>query len=280
MYEKSGFAAIQESVERALLWGVDNTIVPPIIKAHGLIYSSALVDAGSTPTTDIRAGLIVGQVDSSSELEEWDADATDGTQEIYGVVPTSFSTLDENATAVDKIPPGPIVRGPLRASQLLIEGSAFVGHANEFLAREALHSMGIVLDDDPQGYLAGVNWRRKIHTGDLTLTSAMNATRFFCHSADAEFTLPTIKEGLRYEAFMSEDFELKFTSAETGNMVFGNDQTADAIAWTTAGEQIGAHILVEAVNIDIAGTNTLSWIIDIRKTAFSTDDFLAHTITT
>ena len=172
-----------------------------------------------------------------------------------------------------------IVRAPLMATNLTIQGAAFVGHADEFLARHVLHSMHCILDDDPQGYLAGASWRQKIHTGDLTLTSADNYTRFLCHSADADFTLPAVANGLKFRFFMGENFELQISSA-TSVFVTGNDVTGDGVTYTTTGEQIGVNLEVEGVNIDIAGTNTPSWIVTRLVTPFSTDDYFATTIDT
>lgn len=274
MYEIAGLAAVSESVETALFWGNF-----PFLQQEGMKFSSAIADAGASPTTAIRAGLLLGQLTTGGELEEWDADATDGSQDLIGVNAAEFSTLNVLATAVDKYPPQPIVRGAIRAASLLIQGTAFTSHADEFVARNRLHNMGIVLDDDPQGWLAGVNWREDVHTGDKTLVEADNATRYICHSADADFILPTIKQGLQFEFFMGEDFELQISSPAS-NFLVGHDQTADGVTFTTAGEQIGVNLHVEAINMDIAGTNTLTWIMTRKVTAFSTDDYFALTIDT
>ena len=257
MYEKFGVAAISQSVEAALIWGGDRNQVG-LLQAQGLVYSSAIADAGNTPTTHIRPGLLVAQLTSSGELEEWDADASDGTQNLIGVNPQEFSTLDEYATAVDKIPPGPIVRGPLVASALYIQGTALTSHADEYLARYQLHRMGIILDDDPQGYLAGVNVKTERVTGTTdVLTASQNGTRFIYSSSSAvAVTLPAIKAGLRFSFVREGDQEMDLVSAEGDNIIMLDNLTADEYSVTTASEHIGAYVSIEAIYVN----TTLHWL--------------------
>jgi len=271
-----GVRSSRDSVETSLIWGGDDN--KAAVLTMGTQYDSTILDASASPTTSIRAGLLVGESTATSQMTEWVSTATDGSEMLRGIVPLQFSTLDEDGTAEDQFLPM-IIRAPLHATSLLIQGAAFVGHADEFIARHNLHGMGCVLDDDPQGYLAGASWRRKIHTADLTLTSADNYTAYFCHSADADFILPAVANGLKFRFFMGEDFELQVSSA-TSVFLTGHDQVGDGVTYTTDGEQIGVHLEVEGVNIDIAGTNTPSWIVTRLVTSFSTDDYFAHTINT
>jgi len=276
-----GTGALVETTESEILWGGD--------RAKGFVleqngnYSGAIRDLGNTGQTHvIRPGLLVGKLTTGGELMEWDPTATDGSQDIYGVVPYEFRATDFDDNSVDRVL-SVIVRAPLKASSLLcnVAGSsgALVGSADEFIAREALVGSGSILDDDPQGFLGGASWRRKIHTGDLTLTSADNYTSYRCHSADADFILPAVANGLKFRFFMGEDFELQVSSA-TSVFLTGNDAVGDGITYTTGGEQVGVHIEVEGVNMDIAGTNTPTWIMTHLVTPFSTDDFFDRTIDT
>ena len=97
-----------------------------IDKARRELYRG---DAGNTPTTVIRAGLLMAKLTSTGELEEWVSTATDGTQDIFGVTPYELRAQDFDATDQDRVA-GIIVRAPFKASQLLIQGAAFVGHAD------------------------------------------------------------------------------------------------------------------------------------------------------
>ncbi len=246
-YGIAGTTAIRENVPRALIWGGDRNQVGLLDAPGGERFSSTMVDAGSTPTTDIRAGLLLGKLDTGGELMQWDATASDGSQNVFGVNSAEFSTLDATATAIDKAPPGPIVRGPLRAASILIKGSALVGHTDEYLARRQLHAMGILLDDDPQGYLAGVTFRQLVQATSVTVTAAQNGMKFSTKgaAAEVEFTLPTLARGLQYEFYSEADQNLKVTAAANTAVVF-NDLTATSVSFETASEKIGNAFKVRA----------------------------------
>ena len=277
-YGAPGMGALAESTEYEILWGGDRG--KGFVLEQNANYSGTMRDAGNTPTTVIRAGLLMAKLTSTAELEEWVSTASDGTQNIFGVTPYELRAQDFDAVDQDRVA-GIIVRAPFKALQLLIQGSAFVGHADEFLARAALHGGGSILDDDPQGYLAGASWRQKIQLGatTITLTSADNYTRFLTHSVATNYVLPAVQTGLKFRFFMSEDFEISISSASSV-FVTGNDVTGDGVTFTTDGEQIGVNLEVEGVNIDIAGTNTPSWIVTRFVTPFDADDFFARTIDT
>ena len=274
-----GMGSRAQSIEYEILWGGD--------RGKGLVleqngnYRGEMRDAGNTPTTVIRAGLLMAKLTSTGELEEWVSTATDGTQDIFGVTPYELRAQDFDATDQDRVA-GIIVRAPFKASQLLIQGAAFVGHADEFLARHTLHGGGSVLDDDPQGHLAGASWRQKIQLGatTVTLTTADNYTSFRVHSVATNFVLPAVKAGLKFRFLMGEDFEISISSAITTNFLHGGDVTQSGVTFTQAGEQIGAHVEVECMNIDVAGTNTLTWVPTLLTVPFSTDNYLATQLDT
>ena len=272
-YGVPGTGAIQETTPREIFWGGD--------RAKGLVvtqnghYSGAIRDAGNSPTTVIRPGLLVGALTSGGKLEEWDGDAADGTENIAGVVAEEFRATDFDGNNSDRAL-DVVVRAPLKASQLLIQGTALTSHVDEFLARRQLHAMGCQLDDDPQGYKAGAAHRYSAKAASYTVVEADNGTTFVAHTADATFTLPTIHAGLEYEFVRLDDFELAVASAEGDNMIGGNDASGDSITFTTAGEQIGARVKV----VSIYANGTLKWLYEIKKVNFSTDDVLASTFAT
>jgi hypothetical protein len=265
-----GQTTLSETVENEIFWGAE---FPRLILHGGMTLSSTAADAGNTPTTLLRAGLILAEETTGNELSEWNHDATDGSQNIYGILTREINTLGFDAVAADQ-QLEIALRGPVKAGELLVEGSALVGHANEYIARRSLHSQGFILDDDPQGYLAGANWREKHQNGDLTLTAADNATRYLCHTADADFIMPTIVDGLVFEMVMLANFELQISA--TGLVAVPGDAVADGVTYTTTGEQYGVHLRVAARNAN----GTLKWHVTVLKTPFSTDDYLAVTIDT
>lgn len=265
-----GFGAAAYTSEREILWGGSDLQIG-ILRRNSII-SGAARDAGNTPTTLLRRGLLLGKVDSTGELEEWDADASDGTQNIVAVLDISLKAQDFDANNTDRAF-ATLVRAPLIAAQLLIQGSAFVGHADEFLARRQLVAMGCVLDDDMQGFLAGRGDRVESNadTSD-TLTASQNGmTLFYSNAAAVAVTLPAIKPGLQYDLIRTADEEFVVASAEGDNIVIGNDLSADSVTFTTAGEQIGAHVRVKSVYV----ATTLKWLIELPVKPFSTDNYLA-----
>lgn len=233
-----------------------------------IVLSSATRDDGSTPTTVIRPGLLLGKLTTGGEYVEWDADADDGAQYVGGINKTDVTVLDAYGTAVDRVPPAIYTRGVFMASQLLIQGSALVGHVDEYLARRQLWNAGCVLDDDLFGYKAGGGNRFATVTGTSdTLTGDENGTRlFYSNAAAVAVTLPTIKAGLSYDIVRTGDEEIVVSSAAGNDMIVGNDASASSITFTTAGNHIGAYVRVEGVYV---GT-TLKWLVTVPHVPLGT----------
>lgn len=267
-----GFGAAVYTQEREILWGRDDQHLPLLYR--NAIISSAAVDAGNTPTTLLRRGLIMGRLTTGGEYIAWNADASDGSQNIAAVLNAELRMTDFNANALDRTA-ALLLRAPVIAGQLLIEGVAFVGHLHEYLARRQMVAQGFVFDDDPEGFKSGRVERFATVTGTSdTLTADENGTTLFYDNAAAvAVTLPTILPGLEYTVIRAADEELVVSSAEGDNIVFGNDLSGDSITVTTAGEQIGASYTFRSVYI---GT-TLKWLVRINIVPFSTDDYLAKT---
>lgn len=251
-----GVGSTSTAAGREIIWGATDNRAFIVRKSR--IISSTCADAGNTPTTNLRSGLLLGNVTSSSEADVWDPLATNGTKDVTEVLetPLELRTTDLEGTARDSYYKT-LVRAPLRASMLLIKGVALVGHAYEYLARAQLHMAGFVLDDDPMGYLSGLVGRTEWDTTTaLTPTAAQNGTTFYLSNAAAvAVTLPTIKAGLRYTFIRTADEEMTVTG--TGALLVGNSSTAGTITFTTAGQQIGAQVSVHAKYIASAGT--LKW---------------------
>ncbi len=261
-----GFGSLEQTTEKEILW-VDDRAKGQALFGSAII-SGAARDAGNSPTTVLRPGLLLGQLTSGSELEEWDADASDGSEKIYGILAEELRMQDFNANNADRAW-RVLLRGPVRVNELLIQGTAFTTHVDEFLARRMMWSAGFVFDDDPMGWKAG-NERFANKTADYTVVEADNGTIFVSSGADTEYTLPTIHPGLKYQFVMAADQELKVSSAAGDDIIIGNDLSADSVTYTTASEQIGARLTFECIYF----ATTLKWLVRIDKVPFSTDDYL------
>ena len=264
-----GSGTIQETKEYEILWGAD--LGKGVVLRKGVVYSGTMRDAGNTPTTDIRGGLLVGINSTLNEYEEWDADATDGTQDLAGVVPSGLWANDQFANDADRCH-HVIVRAPLKASQLLIQGTALTSHADEFLARRSLHRMGCILDDDPQALKTGLVDRYLQVTGAaLTPTTAQNGMVFILElDGTVAVTLPTCQPGLEYTFWRHNDTNLSdtegawsVTTASGADVLMGEAADAasgnlDTITYTTADEHQGSWVKVRGI---YHGT-TAKWLVE------------------
>ena len=270
-----GVGSERSTYESEILWGGSDSQTASLAKSAQ--FSGAARDAGNTPTTVLRAGLIMGRLDSGSEYEEWDADASDGTQNIAGILDRAELRMqDFDATNQDRHFRLLVGRAPVKARKLLIEGSALVGHQDEYLARRQLAAAGFVLDDDPFGYKAGRGDRVELVTGTTdTLTADQNGmTLFYNNVASVTVTLPAIKPGLEFDLIRAGDEEFIVQSAEGDNVIAGGDLSADKVTWTTASEHLGARIRVKGIYL---GT-TLKWLPELPNTPFGTAAGSAVTI--
>lgn len=245
-YGLPGQGAGSTTVENEFIWGGDDRQLG--ILRRSIVLSSTTADAANTPTTDIRKGLLLGKITSTGEFAQWDASATDGTENIQGILSVAVRSIDFNGSSVDRAPPGIIVKAPVIARRLFIKGAAFVGHADEYLARQQLHLAGCVLDDDPFGYLAGVSRRTVVKTSAYTVLATDNGTRFTTLGAVATvaFTLPaTIQRGMKFTFYNEADQDMSVAGA-TGTLVYLNDLAANSVTFGTSSEKIGGCFIVEA----------------------------------
>ena len=260
-----GVGAERATFESEILWG--GSQAQTALLAKSAQYSGAARDAGNTPTTILRPGLLLGRLTSGLEYEEWDADAADGSENFAGVLDTNELRMqDFDATNQDRSFRLLVGRAPVKARKLLIQGAAFVGHADEFLARRQMVASGFVFDDDPQGYLAGLGNRVSHETATTdTLTASQNGmTLFYNNAASVTVTLPAIKPGLVYDLIRVADEEFIVVSPTPDNCIVGNDLSADGVTFTTAGEQIGAHVRAESVYVN----GTLKWLLTLPAHPF------------
>ncbi len=261
-----GVGAERTVAESEILWGADHARNAVLWKSS--VISGASRDAGNTPTTVLRPGLLMGKLDSNGKYEEWDADASDGTQNLQGILDVEMRAQDYDATNADRVFRIMVARGPIKANQLLIQGAAFVGHVDEFLARRQLVNAGFVFDDDPMGYLAGRGARVSLEAATTdSLTASQNGmTLFYSNAASVTVTLPAAKPGLEYELVRTADEEFIIVSPTADDVIVGNDLTADGVTVTTAGEQIGVRWRVRSVYVGTA----IRWLIEGPLCPFGT----------
>ena len=134
-FNQPGMSAVQESKTFELLWGGDASKIM-LLQLPAQIDGTAR-DAGNTITHVLRPGLILGQVTATGKFKQYDAAASDGTETAKAVLGHELVMVDPITQAnVDRLVPI-IAVGPLKVSELLIKGAAFVGHTNEAAVRTA-----------------------------------------------------------------------------------------------------------------------------------------------
>lgn len=266
-----GMGALVETSEREIFWGGDDSQGARLYRSANI--DGAARDAGNSPTTVLRPGLLLGKVTSTGFLKEWNPDASDGTQYIAGTLRHELKATDFDANNADRWATV-VLRAPLITSRLLIEGTALTSSVDEYLARRQLDALGCVLDDDPAGYQAGKGDRYETVTGTSdTITGDQNGMTLIYSSASAvAVTLPTIKPGLQFDFVRSADEELVVASAGSlDDIICGGDAAADSVTFTTAGQQIGACLRVRAVYV----ATTLKWLAHVQVAPYSTGALLA-----
>lgn len=252
-----GVSSAVFSQDSELFWGGDESRIE-VLRVDGIVDSSA-EDAGSSPTSVLRKGLLLGKMTASGKLKEWDLASTDGSETLHSVLPVELTTIDRvSLLVVDRFGPV-VVKAPLRASRLLYKGTALVGSAAEYAARVALAKFGCRLDDDPQGLLAGPATRDATVTATGAITASQSGTVFSCAGAAARtLTLPTLIPGLHYRFINTVGQNLTIASAEGDNIAGLNDLSMDSITFSTANQLIGATL--DIYSGYVAGT--LKWIPD------------------
>jgi hypothetical protein len=238
-----GIGSITETTERIIWWGREENL----LYVSNRLIDSTTVDSGSTPTTDIRSGTVLGRKTSDGNYYPFNPDATDGTEIVEGVLLRDISMLDANGVAEDKFA-HILLSGPLKSAQLFIEGSAFVGKNGEEVARRQMVTSGrFVLDDELEGrgaYL-GLPLNEVNKAASYTVLAADNGT-LFTMSLISTFTLPTLSAGLAFEFLSTVDANMLITSAAGNDIVYEDDAAATTITFSTGTEKLGAHIQVFA----------------------------------
>lgn len=266
-----GITAALESTENVIWWGRYSWQ-----KLRSDAIYSGSVDAGASPTTLLRSGLIMGKATSgaaSGMLKPWSPIATDGSQFIYGVLHVDQSMLAAGGSAdtEHKWFGYCFVGGTLKAKSLLVAelGNALglAGRDEEFFVRQQLTATGrFQLDDQvggsTNGWLAYQHASLQTTPAAITLTTGQNNTLCLAnHSALTAYTLPTPKIGLRYGFAALTATGMSISSSPADKLLWYNDVDVDTIQFDSAGTTIGTIIVAEAVPYDPADLSDARWLL-------------------
>lgn len=217
-----GMTAASTTVERNAI--LARMLLLPV----GVVISSAARDSGSSPTTDLRHGLVLGKITSSGLYTNYSATATDGSQVAQGVLLEPRSVLSFDGTATNVVAPV-LFAGYLKASELT---------GIDYLARRQLATR-FIFDDYPTLPTTGP-FSVVAKTANYTLTAA-DVGKCFTNTGAAGavvFTLPTAAPGYVFEFFVTANQTVTIT-APSGKLIAFNNAAATSAAWSTSNEKIG-----------------------------------------
>ncbi len=251
---QAGITAATSSAEAALLGGPQKFVLEGAVN-----LVAATVDAGNTPTTTLRPGLILGMVTASGNYTAYNPDATDGSETPVCVLATSMSMLGASG-AVEIKQADVLFGGILQVSSSAIGGitaqdGALTAHARTVLARQ------FIFDDEMPNKKLG--WRQEQVATNETVTAADNGTLFIATAA-ATFTLPTIAYGLEYEFLQTADANMAITGAAGTILRDTSNVPGTTATFSTANSKLGANASVKAVYV---GAN-LRWMLKIGSGSF------------
>lgn len=249
-----GFAAIVESEEKQIHWsgpdGQDQA------SHQTVLIDSTAVDAGNTPTTTIRGGVMLGILDADGNAYPYDSDHPTGLDSPVGILPQAVDILGREVLATDRSTKV-TTSGLIKASQV---------HGLDQQSRARLVRSGFKFDTplvDGAAFL--VHPRRIIpKVTDYTVVAADQGSLFIASAADCKFTLPTLAVGLTFDFLMVANFELTVTAADgEPDTIIYNTATAElctSLIWSTANEQIGARCRMLAIP---TATGVLRWAVEV-----------------
>jgi hypothetical protein len=231
------------SQEYQFLWG------PARIDLwKSIIVDASAVDSGNSPTTQLRSGLLMGQVTATGFFKQYNPAATDGTQFVQGVLSLGIDMLssDGNTYARQNML---CLQAPVRSAYLW---------GLDAQAQNNMKQMGFRFDTDLTAPAAIPFKVGATKTANYTIVAADNGVIFDNAGATGTviFTLPAIGLGYYFEFLAVANYTVEVSSAEGGNMITYNNAAASHVAFQTASQIIGGIFRIYS---DAEGT---AWIVD------------------
>jgi hypothetical protein len=231
-YGIPGQTDIYQSVEATVQWG---GFFGPFTWQYAVINSSA-VDAGNTPTTFLRPGLLMGQKTSDQTWLAYVYSNTDGTGIASGILTIDMDMIDPytNAAAPRNVPV--LTSGPVKSSQI-------IGLDNN--ARSQLRGRFLFDDDLPniRSYYP-ISTTKVFATGTAyqVLVADCGSMLIANSSGTFTFTLPAIADGLTFTFMNYVAQNMVVTSTEGSNVIADTNITASTITFSTASHKQGAIV--------------------------------------
>lgn len=244
-----GLTTSRETYESEFRWGSQFQGV----FVNGLI-SGSTIDAGNSPTYELRPGLLLGQQYSTGKYLQYSPSATDGTEVAAAILIEALRTQNFDGTYADRFY-ALLVGGPVQASKII---------GLDLQARQCMDKF--IFDDI--GGIPGNHWfqykRFQTKTANYTIVSTDNYSHFdnLGAAGEVDITLPPIANGYQFtfRALASQTF--KAISNEGGNLIGTTlTQTSASVAaigggFTVYSNAAGTKWIVENVS---ATTQTVTF---------------------
>ena len=228
MHNTPGFSALTESFEAALHFPGKNGEMHTIERM--VTIGSTAVDAGNTPTTDLRAGLLIGKKTSDGNYYQYDPDGTDGTENPVGWLANTVPMLNDVTHVAEDQSSLIVVRGNAKEADILL--------LDEY-AKTILMAQGCLFDAIPYDASPAIWTRIEYVSGNVTVVAADNGTLFIVTGGTGvTFTLPTLASGLGF--WFANDVDQSMIINGASDIIGLDSLVLDTITYSTANEQIGA----------------------------------------
>lgn len=238
-YDMPGMGSATLSSERTITWGTINQQ-----EFVTVVLDSATVDSTNTPTTKLRAGLVLGKITASGKYTQYDPTATNGSEVPLLILANDVNMLNLTTGSAEDKQGFCLVKGFVKGDQLL---------GLDLAARRAM-SKQFLFDDD---FIGNTFMRKTVaKTANYTVLAADNNTLFTNAGASGAvtFTLPTVGRGYHFWFYVEADQSVTVAGA-TGTVVAFNDAAANSVAFSTTAEKVGGCIEVFS---NAAGTKWLT----------------------
>lgn len=227
-----GIQASISSAEAQVWYGHENLK----ILAQDATIGAAAIDAGNSPTSQLRPGLVMAKKDADGFWYEYDATQTDGREVARGVLVRGVGMLNVTSGAAEnKVGPEIMIGGQLKAAALNgLDATARLQMVN-FTFDDQLPSISRFND----GFLREVS-----KAANYTVLASDNVTEFVATAA-VVFTLPAIQKGLRFKFRQQANASLHVAAA-SAVLVGLNSATLNSVTFNTAGQMLGAAVTIRS----------------------------------
>lgn len=252
-----GIGAVIEEFQQAFTWGP----AAWLRYTGGQILATA-IDAGNTPTTTLRPGLVMGIQTATGNWTNYSPTATDGSQIALGVLPVGLPMVDPLSGLTQTKNWGILMAGGLQATKCLgLDLFARVNLRPQFLFDDFITGV-------PQGAFRFQYSNFVSKTASYSVLATDNYTLFDNTGATGAitFTLPAIANGYMFGFRVVANQNVLITSNEGGNIIALNNAAANTLAFQTGSQLIGGNIMLYTnpagtkwiAENSSAGTNTIT----------------------